>query len=67
MKANMGPRFFIDHGVIHDRVTSRHVAAGFEDDWQQRLLELLNEQENKILAAYTRLCERKNQGERNEQ
>lgn len=39
------PRFFIDHGVIHDRVTGKHVVTDgewpFEDDLP-RVLALLN-------------------------
>lgn len=39
------PRFFIDHGVIHDRVTGKHVVTDgqppFEDSLEQ-VLDLLN-------------------------
>jgi hypothetical protein len=39
-------RFFIDHGVIHDRVTGKHVVTDgkppFEDSLEQ-VLDLLNE------------------------
>lgn len=40
------PRFFLDHGVVHDRKTGRHVGADFEDDSAERLLTLLRELEN---------------------
>lgn len=40
------PRFYIDHGVIHDRVTGKHVVTDgqppFEDSLEQ-VLGLLNE------------------------
>jgi len=39
------PRFYIDHGVIHDRVTGKHVVTDgqppFEDSLEH-VLELLN-------------------------
>jgi hypothetical protein len=39
------PRFYIDHGVIHDRETGKHVVTDgrppFEDSLEQ-VLELLN-------------------------
>lgn len=39
-------RFFIDHGVVHDRKTGQHVGAAFEDDSADRLLALLHSLEN---------------------
>jgi hypothetical protein len=39
------PRFFIDHGVIHDRVTGRHVRSSPDDGYEDgisALLALLN-------------------------
>jgi hypothetical protein len=42
---NIELRFYIDHGVIHDRVTGKHVVTDgtppFEDSLEQ-VLELLN-------------------------
>jgi hypothetical protein len=38
-------RFFIDHGVIHDRVTGKHVTTDGEppfEDGIEKVLELLN-------------------------
>lgn len=40
------PRFFIDHGTIHDRMTSRHVQTGRDDDLEDgtaKTCALLNE------------------------
>lgn len=34
-------RFFIDHGVIHDRETGRHLTADYERDYPQELLNVL--------------------------
>lgn len=40
------PRFFIEHGVVHDRQTGKHIGAAFEDDASERLLALLQSLEN---------------------
>lgn len=36
-------RFFIDHGVVHDRATGRHLTQDIEDDYPQHLCDLLND------------------------
>lgn len=39
------PRFFLDHGVIHDRVTGKHVVTDGEppfEDGIEQVCELLN-------------------------
>lgn len=35
-------RFFIDHGVVHDRATGRHLTQHIEEDYPQHLCDLLN-------------------------
>lgn len=47
-------RFFIDHGVVHDRLTGQHVGMEAEPDHAERLLALLRELEMSILKAEIR-------------
>lgn len=44
-------RFFIDHGVVHDRLTGQHVGMEAEPDHAERLLALLRELEIGALKA----------------
>lgn len=49
----MTERFFIDHGMIHDRVTGSHVTTEPDTAWQdgvEKCCALLNSQETKISA-----------------
>lgn len=52
------PRFFIDHGVIHDRVTGKHVVTDgeppFEDSVEQ-VCELLNALADPSVSDMTKL------------
>ncbi len=47
-------RFFIDHGVVHDRVTGQHVGMEAEPSNPERLLALLHELEMAALEAEIR-------------
>lgn len=44
----MTDRFIIEHGVVHDIKTGRHLTQAIEDDYPQQLCDLLNEQERTI-------------------
>lgn len=54
-----GQRFFIDHGVIHDRKTGRHVRTDpdfgpgrkFEEDGIKQCCDLLNDLQVKLTSA----------------
>lgn len=43
-------RFFVDHGVIHDRKSGRHLTAEMEPSYPEALCAVLQEFENRLHA-----------------